>query len=522
MKNKLLVLAVLGTFAGAASAQLTVPPDGFLNFFTTTDGKQIFTYPGSAGVPNNTFIRTAPLASNGWAVTAGAGTDLTLTKTATAVLADARPVAMTVGRTLTAAKVFTALKGLTGPLGISLLLLEAMPLFQTWIDGDAAVNIRLNPTSKALEKMGYGCGAPTPPLSSSYSGAGWTYTLVTFYGPISTPRSLGAGWCSKEWAYYNPNYAWANPYYSPNGTPSPSLPQGWLPASMDDIAPYMTNRTPPLAFPDQLIQAGGAPEDSAKSIANGTIPQLPNATFTTVYPTPADKTSTSSQLGNPWGLAANTPTGTGTTSGTASIAPGATSSTGAVPQGYTPPAVGPVNTPTTTTSTSTYNPTTNMTTTTTVTHQDGATQTSTVSTSTTAVNTNNNTSTVTNNTSTVTNVTNNVTGATISTTTGTSTPSEPQTAQKTDCDKHPSAIGCSEYGTPPVADVLPKTSTPVSIVATTFATSSSCPADVTFTAYGSHIFGYASLCNWLASVRTLLLAIAAVIAAYVLITAFKV
>lgn len=129
------------------------------------------------------------------------------------------------------------------------------------------------------------------------------------------------------------------------------------------------------------------------------------------------------------------------------------------------------------------------------------------------------------NTITTTNVTNivvvnNTTGDTISNETTTSTPKPaPATDQ---CKEFPDTAGCAKLGTLPESDKLTKKTEAVSVVAVAFA-GGSCPPPVTFSVMSqSHSFSYGPLCDRLAVLKFLFLAIAGVLAAYILADSFKV
>lgn len=94
--------------------------------------------------------------------------------------------------------------------------------------------------------------------------------------------------------------------------------------------------------------------------------------------------------------------------------------------------------------------------------------------------------------------------------------------QATDCDKFPSSVGCTDLGNP-TSDVLNKKTQAVTVVAATFASSSGCPAPLTFTvATRPYSFSYQPLCDRLALLKVLFLAIAGVLAAYILADSFRV
>lgn len=122
----------------------------------------------------------------------------------------------------------------------------------------------------------------------------------------------------------------------------------------------------------------------------------------------------------------------------------------------------------------------------------------------------------------VTNVTviNNTTGDTISNETTTST-SKPETTSD-QCKDYPDSAGCAKLGQISDSEVLNKKTEVVSVVAVAFA-GGSCPPPVTFSVMSqSHSFSYDPLCDRLAVLKFLFLAIAGVLAAFILADSFKV
>lgn len=96
--------------------------------------------------------------------------------------------------------------------------------------------------------------------------------------------------------------------------------------------------------------------------------------------------------------------------------------------------------------------------------------------------------------------------------------------QPTDCDKRPTSIGCSEFGTP-VRDQELQT-TPYdfnSITPVSFAGSAGCPAPVPFTLLGqTYNLNFTSICdNVVAYVRPLVLVVGAALAAFVFVAGFR-
>lgn len=98
----------------------------------------------------------------------------------------------------------------------------------------------------------------------------------------------------------------------------------------------------------------------------------------------------------------------------------------------------------------------------------------------------------------------------------------PDKESATDCDKFPASAGCAELGTA-TPDVLKQVSKPFTVTAVAFASSSSCPAPLSFTVRGSsYSVSYQPLCDRLALLKALFLAIAGVIAAWIVADSFKV
>lgn len=120
---------------------------------------------------------------------------------------------------------------------------------------------------------------------------------------------------------------------------------------------------------------------------------------------------------------------------------------------------------------------------------------------------------------------NNITYNTVTTTndngvitTQTKTSDTPQT----DCDKYPDTAGCAKLDTP-ASDTLNKKTQAVTVTAVTFATSSLCPAPIAFTIRGaSYAVSYQPMCDRLALLKTLFLALAGVLAAYIVADSFRV
>lgn len=124
-------------------------------------------------------------------------------------------------------------------------------------------------------------------------------------------------------------------------------------------------------------------------------------------------------------------------------------------------------------------------------------------------------------TTTITNITiDNSTGAVTNNTTTTKT-AEPTPSDQ--CKDNPDSSGCAKLGTAPDSDKLTKKPDhAVTVVSTAFA-GGSCPPGITFSAIGrSYTFGYGPMCDVLAILKFVFLAMAGVMAAYILADSFKV
>lgn len=107
--------------------------------------------------------------------------------------------------------------------------------------------------------------------------------------------------------------------------------------------------------------------------------------------------------------------------------------------------------------------------------------------------------------------------------TGTATKTDTPPTDKSECEKNPNVVGCQELGTAPPSDKLAHKDYTVSVTAVAFTSSSVCPSPLSFTVKAvSYGFSYQPLCDRLAALRTLILAIAGVLAAFVLVESFRV
>lgn len=131
-------------------------------------------------------------------------------------------------------------------------------------------------------------------------------------------------------------------------------------------------------------------------------------------------------------------------------------------------------------------------------------------------------------TSTVHNITyntNNVSYNTVTTTNNngvvTTTTKSPDEAPD-QCAKYPDSVGCSKLDTP-ASDTLKTKTHAVAVTAVAFASSSVCPSPLSFTLRGaSYGVSYQPLCDRLALLKTLFLALAGVLAAFIVADSFRV
>jgi len=111
-----------------------------------------------------------------------------------------------------------------------------------------------------------------------------------------------------------------------------------------------------------------------------------------------------------------------------------------------------------------------------------------------------------------------------STSASTSTPAATPADQKTDCQLFPNSVGCQELGTA-IAPALPQTDSGFSqITPVTFASSASCPSDLSFSVMGhSYALSYAGLCSNIGTfIRPILLVLSAGLAAFIFVNSFRV
>jgi len=452
-------------------------------------------------------------------------------------LRDGRSVTLTATRKITTSAVFGGLASFaSSPVGLAAAL--AIPFVIDWIAGDNEEHIRINPSGTGVEIRETGDACYVAPcylyrysslqtwqtsmstacagLPAAYNGIG--SSSVTY----KNPTLVGTGCRVENWEYGSLQYTDTKAVQlSPT---DPENPPGWLPSSMDDIAPYMTPRVPPAALVPYLLEKGITfpAENVSVTGPSPELAPLPVSKKTTIYAEPPPVVSPPVILdGNPYGLPANTPTTTSSSTGSQSLSPTSSSKTGPNPPSKDH---GPVTTPTQTVTKSTYNPTTDKTTSTTTKTQDGAKQETTSTTTTTITNTPN--------TSTVTNVITNITNITNTTTNELMSPPLEETQEGTEpsnkddiaeCERNPETIGCAQFGEPTPPDELVKETIDVSITPVSFAGSGACPAPLSFNVSGhSYAVSYDSLCEKLAILKYLFLAMAGFIAAWVVASLFKV
>lgn len=467
-----------------------------------------------------------------WQVkTGGLATD----RTVLAELLDRRPLSLTAERFASNAVIFAAVKRLgLGPYGLAASI--ALPAVADWIAGDLAAHIRKAPDGQGVEKKDpNSCVSNCRVYSWDWSKDSGFYSVSDACAAFALRNYSGNRYTCTNGSQaqtlvitdFVSGAAVGTTWGSVSSQTTPPHDLGWLPASMDDIAPYMTPRVPSVDLPVELVQAGEHIDvvPGPANITTTTPAAQSPYSETTAYPAPAAGVTTSTVLGNPFSLAPDTPTVTSTSNGTASVNPGNMTSTGTNPTGQALPAPAPLSLPTHTTVTSVYNATTNITTNTTTVTQDAGQSVTTVTPTTTITNTTS-TSTVINNYSKTT-ITTNVTNSTVINNFTDNRPPPPppdatKDASKSLCELFPDILACAKLGEPPGADPLRKETTAVTVTPITFAGGGGCPAPVTFTAYGVHEFSYQALCDKLIYLKVLFLAIAGFFAAYILADSFKV
>ncbi len=413
--NKFLLVLLLG-FSSCFSFAADIWTPGYVFDTAANTGVDVWYGPGNKVTTNGAFARGANV------LNAAGGAQIV--EKGSVLLRDGRSVTLSATRLATAGSLATAAAKLaSGPYGIVAAL--ALPALYDWIAADNAQNIRVNSGRTGVEKKDtqnctsapcYEFRGPAPnylwsrdscqtaaAVAASIASP-WRYVVVS-----CTPNS--ASWVAERYldgAFYDTNV----PQTLTRRDVTP-LPENWLPSSMDDISPYMTVRLPVADYARQIVEAGGEIDVSPVSITGPEVPlvQRSPSVRTTQYPAPSPVVSHSTQAGNPYGLANNTPTQTGSSTGTRSVNPGSSVTSGPVPSGSSFPTPVPIKSPSSTTSISTFNPVTNSTSTTSSTTVSPQTQVTNITNATNISNTSN-TSTVTNSSKTTTTITNNITNET--------------------------------------------------------------------------------------------------------------
>jgi hypothetical protein len=529
-----LVALAFVQIASAQNSNLTNPPDQWYNRFTTTGGKTVWTAPGGT-VTSDTIT-----AARAQAILNTIPSGVEVVQTGNVLLPSGTPISLIAKRAITVADIFAGAKAaLGGPVGIAVLALSALPEIIDWVNKDGATTIRVNSSNNGFEKR----NKDTKPPGTGYQYQGYTsawfndpdsacktYTsyFQTAYAPTYTESYVGEDGdpasgqinChsvrSDGLTNNNPSVTRlggcpVGQDVNPDGSCSAPTDQPWLPASMDDIAPYLFPYPPPTTLVYDILNHGVNLPAANESVSGpSTTPTEPSVTDSEKVPVPPNIVTSSTTPGNPLNLAANTPTVT--SSGT----------------GSTPASVNgtPVNVPNSTSTTSTYNPTSNSTTSTTTTTSTPV-RVDTTTTPKTTVAYTPTTATATTTNTTVINIVNNNNNTVISTTTNTNNPPPKLPDTPDPCKTDPNLVSCTDLGTAPDASPLPRTSKAFSMTAETFAASGACPPPVSFSIgmrgfSGSYAISYQPACDVMAMLRDLIIALGAFAAAYVLADSFKV
>lgn len=330
-------------------------------------------------------------------------------------------------------------------------------------------------------------------------GNGYTYRLDGMYGPptygctVSHRPTAGGTWVAASEALTRVSIA-----------PQEAV---WLPSSMNDIAPYMTPRSPGLTLADDLLAAGiplaSEPMTPTGPATSSGQPKTQEEIIPAVTTTGTERLS-----GNPYGIAANTPT--------------VTSSSSTMVQATSPNGV-IYSAPKTRTVTSTYDPVSN-TTTSTITETIPKTRVSQTTTPTTSISYDPGRATATTLKNGTTTVINDDTGEQIGTSTSTDTNPNEDDKETDVCRLHPTSAGCAELGQAPAGEPLKRLPNyAMTVTAAAFASGSGCPSPIPLTVFGkTYSVSYSSLCAGLAALKNLFLAMAAVMAAWIIADSFKV
>lgn len=131
--------------------------------------------------------------------------------------------------------------------------------------------------------------------------------------------------------------------------------------------------------------------------------------------------------------------------------------------------------------------------------------------------------TITNTTNNTTITTYNIDNSVKSTSTTTVTPAPSKTETPTDCEKAPDTIGCAKFGDAPDAEKLKNKEQDVKVTPVSFASSGSCPAPLSMTAFSqTYQISYQPLCDQMSIFRALFMVMSAFVAAWILANSFKV
>lgn len=430
---------------------------------------------------------------------------------------------------VTGANVFAAFRAATGgSLGIALL---AAPAIVDWLN---QAKVRPTPSGATHGKQfemtnddacssncyeysvfdaGYFSPSATTAMRAAALYAARQSSSDAFSSTTFTPTSCTNTLCTFSVTQYIDGvlYGTSTATASVTRTPSGTRPPSWLPASMDDIAPYMTDRAASMAAIQAMLDHNAQFKFTSPSVTGPATVTGPSTVKTTPVPVPPPTSSISTTSGNPLGLPNNTPTVTGSSTGSSSQTVDGK----------------PVSVPSKTTTTSTYNPTTNKTTSETVTSTDPHTVTNTSSSkSTQSYSTGPNPETgdtapkVTSSTvtSTVTNITNNTTNTTTTVTSTETNPEKPTSdtpkpdEEKQDfCKENPDVLACAEADTP--EGEIPKVDKEITYTPQNPFGGGSCPSDKYYTlrtGQSLKVVDWATPCGYIADyVRPVLILLGA-------------
>lgn len=537
---KIIILALAFLFGGNSFA--SDADDIFRSrFYAATSGGDVWFGPGG--------YATGSSVANG-STFSGTSGGVNVVKSGPVALRDGRSAVLTATRKITTSSIAGGLAAFArGPYGIAAAV--AIPFVVEWVAGDNQEHIRINPTATGFEKKDTLICSVAPCLEYGfYVASAWTWTgltnaasvaplLVTRLTQVNSNTTVVYKYISgNQWwldYYWTATVAGCNctggdyrttisvPISSRSTEPKPA---GWLPASMDDIAPYLIPRVPSAALVPYLLERGIDMPAVPVSVTGPSpaLEQLPVSIKTTTYAKPSDIVGPSViVIGNPYGLPSNVEMQTKFVESLRPLSPSSITYSGPIPAN--PPIHSPVSTPVKEVTKSIYDPVTDKTTSVTTTSQDGAKQETTTTTTTNITNTTNS-SKVTNLITNITNITNTTTNEPIG------PPLEdikndpqpqPESDPRSECEKDPDVIGCAQFGTPTSDDPLKKETSPVTVTAMPFAGSAACPAALNFNVSGhAYAVSYQPMCDKLAILKYLFLAMAGFVAAWVVASTFKV